>query len=149
MQGLANAHSVAARILGFWAMTLSLFACDLSNAQPFPTLVVPTSVENCEHLAFPGAYDSLECDDTLLEASKLPRPELTFFDRLRVFGQIRGRQETDFERIQAPTRNRQRLRMRLGATFEMNSELLIGARMTTGDRKSSLEPLDREGAPLS
>ena len=77
----------------------------------------------------------------------------SLWDRLErdldIFGQMRVRQETDFERITGPTRNRQRLRLRFGADYQTNPELKIGGRLTTGDRKSSLEPVDRGGAPVS
>ena|GEM_PF-6154850 len=73
----------------------------------------------------------------------------SWWDRIDLYGQLRFRQETDWERNNLPTRNRQRLRLRLGGLLEFNSEIAVGARMTTGDRKRNLEPEDRQGAPLS
>ena len=73
----------------------------------------------------------------------------SFFKRTDVSGHVRVRHATDFERIARPTRNRSRLRARLGFTHHWNSEILGGIRFTTGDRKFFLEPDDRRGAPLS
>lgn len=88
------------------------------------------------------------CDVGVVCHQELYRFE-RFLSNFDIYGQIRVRQETDFERINRPTRNRQRLRLRLGATYQLNSAVKIGGRMTTGDRKSALEPLERSGAPLS
>ena len=78
------------------------------------------------------------------------RQKLDWFLRnVDVNGHVRVRQETDMERIGRPTRNRQRLRARLGFTLAMTEEVQAGIRFTTGDRKQVLESGDRQGSPLS
>ncbi len=74
---------------------------------------------------------------------------VSFWEKLDVNGHVRVRHETDFERINRPTRNRDRLRARLGFTNTWNDEIKAGIRWTTGDRKFVLEPGDRSGSPLS
>ena len=73
----------------------------------------------------------------------------SFFKKTDVSGHVRVRQATDFERIDRPTRNRGRLRARLGLTHYWNSEVSAGIRFTTGDLKQFLDLEDRRGAPLS
>lgn len=63
-----------------------------------------------------------------------------YFD---VYGHVRVRQETSFERNTGPTRNRQRLRARLGMRFTPVEEWEAGLRMTTGDRRTTLSVDDR------
>jgi len=71
------------------------------------------------------------------------------WDRFDIDGHVRVRHETDYDRINRPTRNRERLRARLGLTYTWNDEIKAGVRWTTGDRKIVLEPDDRSGSPLS
>ncbi len=62
------------------------------------------------------------------------------FEKLDVYGDLRLRHETDNNVDRRPTRNRERLRLRLGAIYQLSDELDIGARIVTGnaiDPKSS------------
>lgn len=72
-----------------------------------------------------------------------------FWSQIDVSGHVRVRHETSWERIGRPTRNRGRLRARLGMTWTPNEEFEAGIRWTTGDRRLVLEPGDRRGSPLS
>ncbi|MEE9295826.1 MAG: putative porin [Phycisphaerae bacterium] len=62
------------------------------------------------------------------------------FEKLNLYGDLRLRHETDNNVDRRPTRNRERLRFRLGAIYQLSDELDIGARIVTGnaiDPKSS------------
>ena len=62
------------------------------------------------------ATEEVTSDEQPIDFGSLGSNVQSMLDRFRFNGQIRVRQETDFERIGRPTRNRQRLRLRLGAT---------------------------------
>ncbi len=55
------------------------------------------------------------------------------FERLDVYGDLRLRHETDNNVDRRPTRNRERVRLRLGAIYHLSDELQIGARFVTGN----------------
>ena len=76
-------------------------------------------------------------------------PLKTFWDKTTVSGHVRVRHETDFTRIGRSSRNRQRLRARLGLTYKHSDPFEAGIRFTTGDRKITLDAGDRGGSPLS
>ncbi len=57
----------------------------------------------------------------------------TVLDRLDVYGDFRYRHETN-DTQGSPTRNRERIRMRLGADYRLNDQLSIGGRVSTGSR---------------
>lgn len=105
--------------------------------------VVPvTEYETCETC---GNATS-ECDCSFLDRLT---SMVSAWEKWEVSGHVRARHETNFERIDRPTRNRGRLRARLALTYTANEEVKGGIRWTTGDRKIALEPDDRSGSPLS
>ncbi len=62
------------------------------------------------------------------------------FEKLNIYGDLRLRHETDNNVDRRPTRNRERVRLRLGAIYHLSDELEIGGRFITGnavDPKSS------------
>lgn len=62
------------------------------------------------------------------------------FEKLDIYGDLRLRHETDNNVDRRPTRNRERVRLRLGAIYQLSVELDIGGRIVTGnaiDPKSS------------
>ena len=63
-----------------------------------------------------------------------PHPLLERLSALSVFGDLRLRQEANFHLDQGPNRHRTRLRLRFGANYQAFDELLVGLRLTTGDR---------------
>ncbi len=95
-----------------------------------------------------GAVDAAASESVALVVPPTGKLD-SFIEKIDVNGHVRVRQETDFNDFVNPTRNRQRLRARLGANYQATEEWLAGLRMTTGDRKLALEPGDRSGAPLS
>lgn len=54
-------------------------------------------------------------------------------DRLALYGDLRLRHESDFELDDRRDRHRQRVRLRLGANYQLTDEILLGARITTGN----------------
>lgn len=52
---------------------------------------------------------------------------------LKLYGDFRLRQENDFDLVGRKNRDRQRLRLRLGVNYQLNDQLLMGARVATGD----------------
>jgi len=65
-------------------------------------------------------------------ASPAARPE--FWDRLKVSGDMRVRAQGDYSDNNAPDRLSGQVRARLGATFDVNEWVTVGARVVTGDR---------------
>ena len=55
------------------------------------------------------------------------------FDRLKFYGDARLRSESSFNLDDADDRHRQRLRVRFGTEYQVNDELVFGARVVTGD----------------
>jgi len=53
-------------------------------------------------------------------------------DKLKWYGDFRLRHETDFHLHDREDRNRERVRLRVGGTYQVNDELLVGARVLTG-----------------
>ena len=60
-------------------------------------------------------------------------------DRIKVYGDLRYRHETN-DQQGLPTRNRERVRMRLGADYEVSERLSIGGRISTGSRTDPNSP---------
>jgi|GEM_PF-558752 len=56
-------------------------------------------------------------------------------ESLNVYGDLRLRHETDTSRDNAPARNRERMRLRVGANVAVNEEFEVGLRLVTGDRR--------------
>lgn len=96
-----------------------------------------------------ATYDFDQLKPINVETPKSAEKIKSFWDNVEINGHIRVRQETDWERINQPTRNRGRLRARLALTWNPDEEFKAGFRWTTGDRKIVLEPGDRRGAALS
>ena len=57
------------------------------------------------------------------------------FDDLAIFGDFRFRYESSFALDDKPDRHRARLRLRLGANYQLLDDVLVGARLATGDRE--------------
>ena len=96
-----------------------------------------------------GGCGNTECDYCQCERPKSLSKLDRFFENVDINGHVRIRHGNDFERNDLPTRNRGRLRARLGMNYKPNSQLVGGLRMSTGDRKIALEEMDRGGAPLA
>lgn len=62
------------------------------------------------------------------------------FDRLSFYGDLRLRQESDFELDDKPDRHRQRVRFRFGSNYQLTDDLLLGARITTGNPSDPNSP---------
>lgn len=54
-------------------------------------------------------------------------------DRVKLYGDFRLRIESDHNRDSGTDRLRERVRLRLGANYELADEILVGARIATGD----------------
>lgn len=61
-------------------------------------------------------------------------------ERLSFHGDLRLRHETNTELDDQPTQNRQRVRFRLGANYQLTDEILLGARLATGNRLDPNSP---------
>ena len=59
---------------------------------------------------------------------------------MALYGDFRLRYEGDFDLEEQPDRHRARIRFRLGANYEVVDDLLIGARIVTGDRGDPNSP---------
>ena len=55
------------------------------------------------------------------------------FKRLKIYGDVRLRQESNFNLDDKPDRHRQRMRVRLRVDYQINEELLLGGGIRTGD----------------
>ena len=81
----------------------------------------------------PLAPSSAAQDRPVLE----PAPPLSAFEaaleQIELYGDLRLRQEKSFELDGARDRNRSRMRLRFGANYRISDELLVGARVVTGD----------------
>jgi hypothetical protein len=60
--------------------------------------------------------------------------------RLSIAGDFRLRQESSFKLDDQPGRHRQRVRFRLGATYQVTDEVLAGVRLVTGSRLDANSP---------
>ena len=109
---------------------------------------LPTAKE-IQNQTMPAAQSTEPSPTANIDTNRIPTKVESFWRNVEINGHIRVRQETDWERIEQPTRNRGRLRARLAFTWNPNEEFKAGFRWTTGDRKLVLEPGDRRGAPLS
>jgi len=67
-------------------------------------------------------------------------PSRALLDRLQLYGDFRLRHETDFELQDRPTRNRERLRLRLGANIDVHPAFLAGLRISTGNMDDARSP---------
>jgi hypothetical protein len=84
----------------------------------------------------PSAGEVARLVDEYLAASgyeSSPRAWETVLERLLLYGDLRLRHESNFELDGAPNRHRQRVRGRVGANYEVNDQLQLGARLVTGD----------------
>ncbi len=54
-------------------------------------------------------------------------------ERFEFYGDFRWRHESDFDLEGQPDRHRERLRFRVGANYRLRDDLVLGARMVTGD----------------
>ncbi len=61
-------------------------------------------------------------------------------ERLTFYGDLRLRHESDVGVDHKSTRNRERLRFRLGFNYQLNDEILLGARLITGDPDDPKSP---------
>jgi hypothetical protein len=81
--------------------------------------------------------------DEYLRVRPPPR-EKTLWDevleRLAVYGDLRLRHESSFALDDKDDRHRQRLRLRLGANYQVLDDLLVGARLSTGSRDDPASP---------
>ncbi|MAB81140.1 MAG: hypothetical protein CMJ89_17475 [Planctomycetes bacterium] len=67
--------------------------------------------------------------------SAQPVPEWArALERLKFYGDFRLRYERDFELDDQPDRDRTRIRGRIGLNYQVSDQLLVGARLVTGDR---------------
>lgn len=90
-----------------------------------------------------GQEDISEAVAAYLEANPPAVPELPwkqFFDDFRAYGDLRLRQESDLTRHDNSDRNRQRIRLRIGANYRLDDEWLVGARLITGDSDDPNSP---------
>ena len=67
-------------------------------------------------------------------------PWIRVLDELEVYGDLRLRQESDFRRPSMKRRSRQRVRLRLGANYQLSDEVLLGTRLVTGDPNDPNSP---------
>lgn len=76
------------------------------------------------------------------DAARPPSPHEAFFERLSAYGDFRLRAESS--ELAAPggggTRDRFRVRARLGASYAIDDELLVGGRLVTGARNDPRSP---------
>lgn len=82
---------------------------------------------------------SLVPQDTAPALGEQP-PWVGVFDKLQLYGDLRLRHESSFELDDRSDSNRQRLRLRLGANYQLTNEVLVGARVVTGDRSDPNSP---------
>lgn len=73
-----------------------------------------------------GAEDSLQIED-------VPVIDRPLRDRVHFYGDLRLRYESQFERDTADNRHRGRVRLRTGINVEVHDQVLVGARLVTGD----------------
>ncbi len=62
------------------------------------------------------------------------------FERISFYGDLRLRHESSFDLDSQPDRHRERFRLRLGANYQLLEELLVGARVTTGNADDPNSP---------
>jgi hypothetical protein len=77
-------------------------------------------------------------------AAALPPPATDrwsrFLENIKVYGDARLRYESDFVRTDQEDRNRERIRLRLGANYRLDEEWSVGARLVTGDADDPNSP---------
>lgn len=86
-----------------------------------------SSIAACAALLLVGAPQ-----DTTARLSE-PTPWIGIFEDLKLYGDLRLRHESSFRLDDQEDRNRERLRLRLGVNYRLTDELLMGARLVTGD----------------
>ncbi len=69
-------------------------------------------------------------------------------DKLKCYGDFRLRHETDFNLDDAETRHRERVRLRVGGTWQANDQMTVGARLVTGTLTDENSPHQNLGATL-
>ena len=91
------------------------------------------SLDRSTRDALRGLVDALQAERSGgRTAAPVSASKADALDRLSVYGDIRLRQETNTNLDDQAERHRQRIRMRLGANYEVSDELTVGARLTTG-----------------
>lgn len=68
-----------------------------------------------------------------IRVEEYPVVERPLLDRLHFYGDIRLRYESQFERDTSDNRHRARVRLRTGINVDINEQVVVGARLTTGD----------------
>lgn len=74
------------------------------------------------------------------DAGKEEAPFARVLEKLAIFGDLRLRQEASFHLDDQDDRHRSRVRARLGASYPVTDEVLVGGRMVTGDRGDPNSP---------
>ncbi len=122
----------------------------MSPLRPSAALRLTAGARTCAcafALAATGAISAAQTTGSLLTPhaplpEALPEPAISappprhpwesVLDRLRLYGDFRVRAESDENRINGGDRWRGRLRLRLGANYSVNDEILVGGRLITG-----------------
>ena len=68
--------------------------------------------------------------------------------RLTAYGDFRLRAESNVNLVGKPNRHRQRVRFRVGTNYRLTDEILVGARLTTGDPTDPQSPHETFGDVL-
>ncbi|MSR46310.1 MAG: hypothetical protein EXS13_04490 [Planctomycetes bacterium] len=66
--------------------------------------------------------------------------------KLKCYGDFRLRHESDFRLDDSESRNRERLRLRVGADYAVNDQMSVGARLVTGSATDENSPHQNLGA---
>jgi hypothetical protein len=87
------------------------------------------------------------------QATSTPRPDASYsaqnevlptwqstFERLKFYGDVRLRHESDFNLDDRSSRNRERLRLRFGVNYLLSDTTLLGVRLVTGDPDDPKSP---------
>ena len=116
--------------LAAWNRTSRLVRCGVFG---WLLLVCPLAAH--PRAAHPRAAQSTAPTDVepRAPAASLPPSWQSVVDRLTFYGDYRVRAEVDENRPNADDRWRGRLRLRLGANYSVSDELMVGARITTGN----------------
>ncbi len=81
--------------------------------------------------------------DEYLATQPIAREKSTLektFEKFSLYGDVRLRHESSFELDDQPDRHRERIRLRLGTTYQITDDLLVGARLTTGNADDPRSP---------
>ncbi len=126
--GIPEYQSLASHVESLVDEVRALMSRDLQHAHETGESVAPaTSTEAVPTSPMPDAED---------EAPQIVEPE----SRVKVFGDLRLRHESNIRLVGKPDRHRERMRVRFGASFELSPELEIGGRITTGSLTDPASP---------